>query len=610
MSLADALAARATKLKPTTTVVKTMLEVVGDGASRPEPPTSRSILLISRYSYPFEKWLAKSFIKIMLTSVEAGSKLPLGAVKGYTKIESFPDFTTNPAIETRALELHKQYKFDAVISISEEDILRAARIRELLGVGINSSSNGYHAQQSVASATRFRDKVIMKDTIAAFVKKHYRPPATTGSGGNATTATASTGTKTTHTDSKSTPTTATITKSDTASTAANSDEKYGQLLAHELTTTSPLLNSLAALGDPATPSVGQTVLTPDCIPVYTKVDHLLDVTTFLKTHGGYPVIIKPRRAHSSIGLMCLRSEKDLHDKFLPTLKQKPVDEANLDLEIEKFITGEMYHIDGVVINHELKVCWPSKYVYPTPTEQKAEKPSGETIPATGSSGGSDGVMNFSDNRFIAGCSTDPSDPLTRRLQVFMKDVLIALAGPANYSFHGEVWYCPDHNQGRGGGGEGRLVLCEVASRTGGGEIRGEVLELFGVNLNASVVQAQSGDYLTNLKVRESWTTRTPAVSHAVGWCFVYPKSNHKLVSYPDAKYWDQHSYVIGHTQYLEVGKVYSTKDCADAAISFLVKGATHSECVSNIRNIAAIADQVVVWEAQPPMAETILSDKH
>jgi hypothetical protein len=57
-----------------------------------------------------------------------------------------------------------------------------------------------------------------------------------------------------------------------------------------------------------------------------------------------------------------------------------------------------YHVDGLVLNHELKVVWPSVYV-----------------------GGS--VMEFGTNRFIGGVSCDPTDPLTARLQRFMHDCL-------------------------------------------------------------------------------------------------------------------------------------------------------------------------------------------
>ncbi len=135
---------------------------------------------------------------------------------------------------------------------------------------------------------------------------------------------------------------------------------------------------------------------------------------------------------------------------------------------------------------------------------------------------------------------------------------MALGGPAHYSFHGEVWCTSDD----------KLVLCEVACRTGGGEIRGEILELFSLNLNASVCQAQAADYVTNLKSRENWLTRLPAVAYNVGWVFVYPKGG-RLKKLPDAAAINKHDFVLGFTEYLTVGKVYSTRDWYASYLSLL-----------------------------------------
>ncbi len=60
-------------------------------------------------------------------------------------------------IELKAVELHKKYGFSRVVYQAEQDVLRAAQIRELLGL----------AGQSVESALQFRDKLIMKETLLA-----------------------------------------------------------------------------------------------------------------------------------------------------------------------------------------------------------------------------------------------------------------------------------------------------------------------------------------------------------------------------------------------------------------------------------------------------------
>jgi hypothetical protein len=80
----------------------------------------------------------------------------------------------------------------------------------------------------------------------------------------------------------------------------------------------------------------------------------------------------------------------------------------------------------------------------------------------------------------------------------------------------------------------QLVLCEVASRTGGGEIRLELQELFHVRLNNVYAQAQAEDVYTNESaLSEDYHTRRPKVPFQVGWIFVYPH-NGILEALPDA----------------------------------------------------------------------------
>ena len=56
--------------------------------------------------------------------------------------------------------------------------------------------------------------------------------------------------------------------------------------------------------------------------------------------------------------------------------------------------------------------------------------------------------------------------------------LTALDVPRASTFHAEAWRTP----------RDELVLCEVASRTGGGEIGAEISELFQVKLNSVIAQ--------------------------------------------------------------------------------------------------------------------------
>ncbi|MFF7338195.1 ATP-grasp domain-containing protein [Streptomyces sp. NPDC008163] len=67
-------------------------------------------------------------------------------------MEILPDFHFNPLVELHALELHRKMGFDRVVALSEFDILRAARLRQLMDL----------PGQDVGSAVAFRDKLRMK----------------------------------------------------------------------------------------------------------------------------------------------------------------------------------------------------------------------------------------------------------------------------------------------------------------------------------------------------------------------------------------------------------------------------------------------------------------
>jgi hypothetical protein len=81
---------------------------------------------------------------------------------------------------------------------------------------------------------------------------------------------------------------------------------------------------------------------------------------------------------------------------------------------------------------------------------------------------------------------DVDDPLTPRLLDLVERTLAALRPAGSrlrtHAFHAEVFHTPDD----------RLVLCEIAGRSGGAKIR-EVFEtLFGVQLAVQVTRAEAG----------------------------------------------------------------------------------------------------------------------
>lgn len=130
--------------------------------------TTLSILIINYYPHdvtPYEYLYAQlNKPLVMLTSQETASGYPMEA---YTYFEAFEDFPNNSEVIERAIHLHQKYQFESVVALHEFDLLRAAKLRELLNI----------KGQSFKSATHFRDKVIMKEKVAEYglrVPKHKR----------------------------------------------------------------------------------------------------------------------------------------------------------------------------------------------------------------------------------------------------------------------------------------------------------------------------------------------------------------------------------------------------------------------------------------------------
>lgn len=109
--------------------------------------------------FRFADWLGTDHEAVLLTdaaAVPADPQERSAQLAGYAQVEVIDDFHFNPLVESQALALHQERAFDRVLAVSEFDLLRAARLRELFGA----------PGQDVASATAFRDKLAMKRILS------------------------------------------------------------------------------------------------------------------------------------------------------------------------------------------------------------------------------------------------------------------------------------------------------------------------------------------------------------------------------------------------------------------------------------------------------------
>src|SRR5436853_144685 len=71
----------------------------------------------------------------------------------------------------------------------------------------------------------------------------------------------------------------------------------------------------------------------------------------LKIYNRYPVVVKPRKGYGSVNTTVLKSEEELKVLLSKTLLQT-LDQP-LDMLVESFVYGQMYHIDGLFYNNEV-----------------------------------------------------------------------------------------------------------------------------------------------------------------------------------------------------------------------------------------------------------------
>ncbi|MFG2402789.1 hypothetical protein ACGFR8_00385 [Streptomyces brevispora] len=172
---------------------------------------------------------------------------------------------------------------------------------------------------------------------------------------------------------------------------------------------------------------------------------------------GFPLVFKERAGFNSVGLRVLGDEDALAHCVGEEFSGPPRE----DVLLEAFVPGRMCHIDGLVVGGRVAAAWPSQYQYDL--SSFAADP-GPRVDVT----------------------LDIDDPLTPRLLDLTDQVLTALKPQGSrlrdHAFHAEVFHTPD----------GRLVLCEIACRSGGAKIREVFLTLFGIHLAEYVTRAEAG----------------------------------------------------------------------------------------------------------------------
>ncbi|WP_244158124.1 ATP-grasp domain-containing protein [Phytopseudomonas flavescens] len=180
-----------------------------------------------------------------------------------------------------------------------------------------------------------------------------------------------------------------------------------------------------------------------------------DVERFYSAVGGKRLILKPRSGSTSLGVICIddpyRQREEIEKLLRNPLALSP------DYMAEEFIEGEMYHVDGLILNGEQRLLWPSQYI-------------------TGS-------LEFQDEfgQTVSSAMLGPDDKFCKSIITFVGSVIAALPVPTNCNIHCEVFVTPS----------GNIELCEIASRTGGVRIKHGLARAFRFDIAEAWIRAEA-----------------------------------------------------------------------------------------------------------------------
>ncbi|ARP73038.1 hypothetical protein LK07_28295 [Streptomyces pluripotens] len=256
---------------------------------------------------------------------------------------------------------------------------------------------------------------------------------------------------------------------------------------------------------------------------------------------GFPLVVKPRDSAGSMGVRILHTEQALRDCLATDLDLDGADQSQL--LVEAYVPGRMCHVDGLVVDGRTVFAWPSQYQYALATYATDTGPR----------------MDL---------TLDADDPLAERLLKFAERLLDAMPGPEHFAFHAEVFHTPDD----------RLVLCEIACRTGGAAIRDIVRVMSGVDPTEAWVRAQLG-----LPLQEDLGSGGGLPRRMAGQ-MVLMKRPGRVVSVPQEA--PDFPWIERFTVFVQPGQVMGPATASsDFLVMALVSGRDRAECVERLKQV-------------------------
>ncbi|MCH5586204.1 ATP-grasp domain-containing protein [Shimazuella sp. AN120528] len=280
------------------------------------------------------------------------------------------------------------------------------------------------------------------------------------------------------------------------------------------------------------------------VPHFESLSTNLDLIKFVERHG-YPVVIKPIDGAGSQNIRVIDDP----------LALELVLESGIHrlAEVETFIAGDMYHVDGLVTEGEVAFISVSKYA--------------------------SGCLAYQSGGYNASYLISRDNPMFERLVTFTTCLLQVLDTPQHTAFHAELFHTP----------KDEIFLCEIASRTGGGRLDAYLEQAYGIHLTRAWVQAQCGiDLLEQVSSVMRMDQRV-----LTGDVLIPPKQG-EFISGPSES---PPSWVTEFRMLATPGQRYDhPKLSIDHIASFVVQGETEEEIEDRLTYIANWFEQSSYWK--------------
>jgi biotin carboxylase len=194
------------------------------------------------------------------------------------------------------------------------------------------------------------------------------------------------------------------------------------------------------------------------VPKFAKIHNenkIAIVSSFIEKNK-FPVVIKPIDMSGSRNVHIIRNKYDMLQLI------ENLDTHLIRYEIEEYIDGDFYHVDGIFEDDEVKLCFPSKYV-------------NSCVETT--------FYNIDCSYIVE------KNALSDKICDFTRRIIKALGQGSNFVFHLELFNIT-HN------GDDELVFCEVGCRVGGNGIHISWEKTFGINLLKEQINIALGNKST------------------------------------------------------------------------------------------------------------------